>query len=95
MVAPVVERFVVGVGVDEQQPRGLHWHKIDSLAWHAAHALEFACAVVIIGLLAGVAGAATTLLLHGIEHLTYHYSFGTSARAASMEAARSGAPSAR
>jgi H+/Cl- antiporter ClcA len=39
--------------------------------------LEFGCAVVIIGLLAGVAGAATTLLLHGIEHLTYHYSFGT------------------
>jgi H+/Cl- antiporter ClcA len=39
--------------------------------------LEFGCAIVIIGLLAGVAGAATTLLLHGIEHLTYHYSFGT------------------
>lgn len=39
--------------------------------------LEFGCAVVIVGLLAGVAGAATTLLLHGIEHLTYHYSFGT------------------
>ena len=29
------------------------------------------------GLLAGVAGAATTLLLHGVEHLTYHYQFGT------------------
>ena len=29
------------------------------------------------GLLAGVAGAATTLLLHFVEHLTYHYSFGT------------------
>jgi H+/Cl- antiporter ClcA len=39
--------------------------------------VEFGCAVVIIGLLAGVAGAATTLLLHGVEHLTYHYSFGT------------------
>lgn len=39
--------------------------------------VEFGCAVVIIGLLAGVAGAATTLLLHAIEHLTYHYSFGT------------------
>ena len=39
--------------------------------------LEFGCAIIIIGLLAGVAGAATTLLLHGIEHLTYHYSFGT------------------
>jgi H+/Cl- antiporter ClcA len=39
--------------------------------------LEFGCAIVIIGLLAGVAGAATTLLLHGVEHLTYHYTFGT------------------
>ena len=39
--------------------------------------VEFGCAIIIIGLLAGVAGAATTLLLHGIEHLTYHYSFGT------------------
>lgn len=33
--------------------------------------------MVLIGILAGLAGAATTLLLHGIEHLTYHYSFGT------------------
>jgi len=39
--------------------------------------VEFGCAIVIIGLLAGVAGTATTLLLHAIEHLTYHYSFGT------------------
>ena len=39
--------------------------------------LEYACAVVLVGLLAGVAGAATTLLLHFIEHLTYHYSLGT------------------
>ncbi|MEO3757671.1 chloride channel protein [Mycobacterium sp. B14F4] len=39
--------------------------------------VEFGCAIVVIGLLAGVAGAATTLLLHGVEHLTYHYSFGT------------------
>jgi H+/Cl- antiporter ClcA len=39
--------------------------------------LEYGCAVVLIGILAGLAGAATTLLLHGIEHLTYHYSFGT------------------
>jgi H+/Cl- antiporter ClcA len=38
--------------------------------------VEFGCAIVIIGLLAGVAGAATTLLLHGIEHITYHYTFG-------------------
>nr|WP_218620528.1 chloride channel protein [Mycolicibacterium hippocampi] len=28
-------------------------------------------------MLAGVAGAATTLLLHAVEHITYHYSFGT------------------
>lgn len=39
--------------------------------------VEFGCAIVIIGLLAGVAGAATTLLLHAVEHVTYHYSFGT------------------
>ena len=32
---------------------------------------------MIVGLLAGAAGAATTLLLHAIEHLTYHYSFGS------------------
>ncbi|EHB49957.1 Cl- channel voltage-gated family protein [Mycolicibacterium rhodesiae JS60] len=39
--------------------------------------LEFGCAVLAIGLLAGLAGAATTLVLHTVEHLTYHYSFGT------------------
>ncbi|MDT5160306.1 MAG: hypothetical protein QOC90_616, partial [Mycobacterium sp.] len=39
--------------------------------------VEFASAIVVIGLLAGVAGLATTLLLRGVEHLTYHYSFGT------------------
>ncbi|HKP40406.1 chloride channel protein [Mycobacterium sp.] len=39
--------------------------------------VEFGCAIVIIGLLAGVAGGATTLLLHSVEHLTYHYTFGT------------------
>jgi H+/Cl- antiporter ClcA len=39
--------------------------------------VEFACAILVMGLLAGIAGAATTLLLHGIEHLTYHYDFGT------------------
>lgn len=39
--------------------------------------LEFGCAVIAIGLLAGVAGAATTMLLHVVEHLTFHYSFGT------------------
>lgn len=39
--------------------------------------IEFGCAIIVIGLLAGVAGAATTLLLHAVEHLTYRYSFGT------------------
>jgi H+/Cl- antiporter ClcA len=39
--------------------------------------VDFGCAIVIIGLLAGVAGAATTLLLHAVEHLTYHYTFGS------------------
>ncbi|TDO09067.1 H+/Cl- antiporter ClcA [Mycobacterium sp. BK086] len=39
--------------------------------------LEFGCAVMAIGLLAGLAGAATTLVLHTVEHLTYHYSFGS------------------
>jgi H+/Cl- antiporter ClcA len=39
--------------------------------------IEFGCAIVIVGLLAGVAGATTTLLLRSIEHLTYHYTFGT------------------
>lgn len=39
--------------------------------------VEYACAVIVIGLLAGVAGAATTVLLQAIEHLTYHYAFGS------------------
>jgi H+/Cl- antiporter ClcA len=39
--------------------------------------LEYACGVLLVGLLAGVAGAATTWLIHFVEHLTYHYSFGT------------------
>ncbi|GAB7068882.1 chloride channel protein [Mycobacterium hodleri] len=39
--------------------------------------VEYGCAVVVIGLAAGVAGAATTLVLHWVEHLVYHYSFGT------------------
>jgi H+/Cl- antiporter ClcA len=39
--------------------------------------VEYACAVVVIGLLAGAAGAATTLLLHAVEHLVYHYSLGS------------------
>jgi H+/Cl- antiporter ClcA len=43
----------------------------------ARRTVEYACGVVLVGLLAGVAGAATTLLLHFVEHVTYHYSFGT------------------
>src|SRR5271163_3020627 len=39
--------------------------------------LDFCCAVVIVGLLAGVAGLATTIVLRFVEHLTYHYTFGT------------------
>ena len=39
--------------------------------------LDFFCAVVIVGLLAGLAGLATTEVLRFVEHVTYHYSFGT------------------
>ena len=39
--------------------------------------IEYVCGVLLAGILAGVAGAATTLLLHAVEHLTYNYSFGT------------------
>src|SRR5271155_3431457 len=39
--------------------------------------IDFLCAVVIVGLLAGLAGLSTTLLLRALEHLTYHYPFGS------------------
>jgi len=39
--------------------------------------LDFFCAVLIVGLMAGVAGLCTTLLLHYFEHLTYRYTFGS------------------
>jgi H+/Cl- antiporter ClcA len=39
--------------------------------------VDFFCAVVIVGLLAGVAGLCTTLSLHFLEHLTYRYTFGS------------------
>jgi H+/Cl- antiporter ClcA len=39
--------------------------------------VDFLCAVIIVGLLAGLAGLATTSLLRLVEHLTYHYSFGS------------------
>jgi H+/Cl- antiporter ClcA len=43
----------------------------------ARRTLEYTFAVLLIGLLAGVAGATTTLVLHWIEHATYNYTFGT------------------
>lgn len=39
--------------------------------------VDFYCAVVIVGLLAGLAGLATTVVLRSVEHLTYHYTFGS------------------
>lgn len=39
--------------------------------------LDFFCAVVVSGLLAGLAGLATTVALRSVEHLTYHYTFGS------------------
>ena len=46
------------------------------MAPSARRSLDFFCAVVIVGLLAGVAGLATTAVLRFVEHATYHYSFG-------------------
>jgi len=39
--------------------------------------IDFLCGVVIVGLLAGVAGLSIMVLLRFIEHLTYHYTFGS------------------
>ncbi|WP_442791263.1 chloride channel protein [Mycobacterium sp. Aquia_216] len=39
--------------------------------------VDFFCAVVIVGLLAGAAGLSTTFVLRIVDHLTYNYSFGT------------------
>jgi H+/Cl- antiporter ClcA len=39
--------------------------------------LDFFCAVIIVGLLAGLAGLSTTFVLRLVQHLTYNYSFGT------------------
>src|SRR5262249_53551872 len=39
--------------------------------------LDFFCAVVIIGVLAGVAGLVTTEVLRFVQHATYNYTFGT------------------
>jgi H+/Cl- antiporter ClcA len=38
--------------------------------------LDFFCAVVIVGILAGLAGIATTFVLRFVQHATYHYTFG-------------------
>ena len=38
--------------------------------------LDFFCAVVIVGILAGLAGIATTVVLRFVQHATYHYTFG-------------------
>ncbi|WP_442931664.1 chloride channel protein [Mycobacterium sp. 050128] len=46
-------------------------------AWTSGRNVDFFCAVVIVGLLAGVAGLSTTFVLHIVSHLTYNYSFGT------------------
>ncbi|OBJ55080.1 chloride channel protein [Mycobacterium sp. 1423905.2] len=42
----------------------------------ASRNLDFFCAVIVAGLLAGVAGLSTTAVLRLVEHLTYHYTFG-------------------
>jgi H+/Cl- antiporter ClcA len=39
--------------------------------------VEFLCGLVVVGLLAGLAGLSTTLVLRFVEHLTYHYTFGS------------------
>jgi H+/Cl- antiporter ClcA len=39
--------------------------------------LDFFCAVLIVGVLAGIAGLSTTFVLRFVQHLTYNYSFGT------------------
>jgi hypothetical protein len=56
--------------------------------------LDFFCAVTIVGLLAGVAGLATTFVLRAVEHATYNYSFGA-LLAGWPPAARSAGSSAR
>ena len=39
--------------------------------------LDFFCAAIIVGLLAGIAGLSTTVVLRFVEHHTYHFTFGT------------------
>ncbi|WP_313862453.1 chloride channel protein [Mycobacterium sp.] len=46
-------------------------------AWTSVRNFDFFCAVVILGVLAGIAGLSTTFVLRFVQHLTYNYSFGT------------------
>jgi H+/Cl- antiporter ClcA len=46
-------------------------------AWTSGRNFDFFCAVVIVGMLAGIAGLSTTFVLRFVQHLTYNYSFGT------------------
>lgn len=39
--------------------------------------IDFFCAVVIVGLLAGIAGGSATFVLRFVQHMTYHYTFGS------------------
>jgi H+/Cl- antiporter ClcA len=39
--------------------------------------VDFLCAIVIVGLLAGVAGLSTIVVLRFVEHVTYNYTFGS------------------
>jgi H+/Cl- antiporter ClcA len=39
--------------------------------------IDFFCAVVIVGLLAGIAGVATTFVLRFVQHIAYAYTFGS------------------
>jgi H+/Cl- antiporter ClcA len=49
-----------------------------------SRSVDFACAVIVVGLLAGCAGLTTTFLLRSVEHLTYHYTFGSLLQAVSV-----------
>jgi len=39
--------------------------------------IDFFCAVVVVGLLAGIAGVSTTFVLRFVQHMTYHYTLGS------------------
>lgn len=50
---------------------------LPSASGRSGRNVDFLCAVVIVGLLAGLAGLSTTAVLRFVEHLTYHYTFGS------------------